>query len=315
MQPFYCSSCGKQNAPDAKFCNECAKPMAYAPPIEPIWQPPTQIACPSCRMMNPSNYEFCHVCHKPLFYSQPVQTPLHQSLEAPPNPDSLGYKIGAWWGKQPTSTKLTILGIALFCLLSFVVIVSQNQRPKQDKASSAFTSTPAVSTPAPEETSKQKLERVKRVLESYGTIDAFEKAIVLINSIPKEAPEYKEAQSLVKPTQVRIAKLYEQAEIEKNPIRVINSKFIISGFGSVALWKVTFENRSNQRIGNLKYRTLYYAETGKQINQGGTEAILDYTIQKVFEPRSKRTIEINDGFIQKDVVKGTFELVSWETIN
>jgi hypothetical protein len=44
------------------------------------------------------------------------------------------------------------------------------------------------------------------------------------------------------------------------------------------------------------------------------EAILDYTVQKVIEPRSKRTIEINDGFIQQDVVKGTFELVSWETI-
>jgi hypothetical protein len=33
MQPFFCSSCGKQNAPDARFCIHCA--VAITPPIQP----------------------------------------------------------------------------------------------------------------------------------------------------------------------------------------------------------------------------------------------------------------------------------------
>jgi predicted amidophosphoribosyltransferase len=32
MQPIYCLSCGKPNTPDAKFCNECAKPLFYTKP-------------------------------------------------------------------------------------------------------------------------------------------------------------------------------------------------------------------------------------------------------------------------------------------
>jgi hypothetical protein len=34
MHPMYCSSCGKPNASDAKFCNECAKPLFYAQPVQ-----------------------------------------------------------------------------------------------------------------------------------------------------------------------------------------------------------------------------------------------------------------------------------------
>jgi hypothetical protein len=34
LQPIYCSSCGKPNAPNAKFCNECAKPLYDATPAQ-----------------------------------------------------------------------------------------------------------------------------------------------------------------------------------------------------------------------------------------------------------------------------------------
>jgi hypothetical protein len=109
----------------------------------------------------------------------------------------------------------------------------------------------------------------------------------------------------------------EKAKMLQNaPLRVVNSKFEHNGFGAVAVWTVTFENRSSQRLGNIKYRTKYFAETGKQIDQGGVDALLgEYTIQKVIEPNSTRTLEITDGFIKKDVARGTFELVFWEKIN
>src|SRR6476620_4305649 len=42
------------------------------------------------------------------------------------------------------------------------------------------------------------------------------------------------------------------------------------GFDTVALWHITFWNRSDKPIGNIRYRTRYMAETGDQVDRAGS---------------------------------------------
>jgi hypothetical protein len=88
------------------------------------------------------------------------------------------------------------------------------------------------------------------------------------------------------------------------------------GFDAVALWQITFWNRSDKPIGNIRYRTRYTAETGDQVDRGGVDALLgDYTIRRVIPPHQKRTLEINDGFLHHEAARASFEIVSFEFVN
>jgi uncharacterized membrane protein YvbJ len=49
-----CPSCGSDNREGAKFCGECAAPLAAA------------LACPSCDTANPKGRKFCDSCGQPL---------------------------------------------------------------------------------------------------------------------------------------------------------------------------------------------------------------------------------------------------------
>ena len=49
-----CPSCGCDNREGAKFCGECAAPLAAA------------LACPSCGTANPKGRKFCDSCGQPL---------------------------------------------------------------------------------------------------------------------------------------------------------------------------------------------------------------------------------------------------------
>lgn len=88
------------------------------------------------------------------------------------------------------------------------------------------------------------------------------------------------------------------------------------GFDTVVLWHITFWNKSDKPIGNIRYRTRYIAETGDQVDHGGVDAPLgDYMIRKVIPPHQERTIEINDGFVHREAAKADFQIVSWEFVN
>ena len=88
------------------------------------------------------------------------------------------------------------------------------------------------------------------------------------------------------------------------------------GFGSIALWQVTFHNNSKRSIGNIKYRTAYLAETGAVVGQGGADSLISKdTVQKVIMPGERRMIEINDGFISDEAHNAGFEVVSWEYLD
>src|SRR5918994_619911 len=47
-----CSTCGTENRPGAKFCSECASPLAAG--------------CPTCGTVNPPTAKFCSECATPL---------------------------------------------------------------------------------------------------------------------------------------------------------------------------------------------------------------------------------------------------------
>ncbi len=66
-----CSNCGTENAPGAKFCNQCATRLASG--------------CPSCGTVNAANARFCSECGTPLPASaqQPPARPPRRATTAP----------------------------------------------------------------------------------------------------------------------------------------------------------------------------------------------------------------------------------------
>ena len=66
-----CASCRTENPPAAKFCTECAAPLARP--------------CPSCGTANASSAKFCSECATPLTGEAAAATP----ATSPPAPGSL----------------------------------------------------------------------------------------------------------------------------------------------------------------------------------------------------------------------------------
>jgi hypothetical protein len=81
------------------------------------------------------------------------------------------------------------------------------------------------------------------------------------------------------------------------------------------MWYVTFYNSGDKPIGNISYRTSYVSETGGQVDKGGVDSFLGgHVVSKVIPPNQKRTIEINDGFLNSQAYKANFEVVSCEFV-
>lgn len=101
-----------------------------------------------------------------------------------------------------------------------------------------------------------------------------------------------------------------------NDLTVVKSSWQEGGFGAISIWKVTFKNNSDKAIGNIKYRTVYYSETGTVVDKGGVDSILDKKlVQKVIPPKSTRTLEINDGFTHSQAHRAAFEIVGCEFVS
>lgn len=113
----FCTSCGKQLAPDDVFCKVCGKPVAntapstaipavisQSPSADPVTPPADTVVipvhpmppaastssaayvifCRACGKQSPSNYEFCEACGAPLRGTVPAA----QVLLQPPAPAS-----------------------------------------------------------------------------------------------------------------------------------------------------------------------------------------------------------------------------------
>jgi hypothetical protein len=131
---------------------------------------------------------------------------------------------------------------------------------------------------------------------------------IQLDAIPKDAPEFKEAEVLRKRAADILADFAEKNDLKNNPLKIVESHWSAGGFGTVGIWKVTFKNRSDKPIGNIRYKTTYDAETGNKVSSGSG------LIQKVIPPNSQRTLEINDGFISKEAYKAGFEITKWEFV-
>jgi hypothetical protein len=76
-----CPSCGFENPDTAKFCGDCARPLART------------TACPSCGVENPAGQKFCNECAQPLSAAPKTTAP---SLDRDPRdytPKHLADKI------------------------------------------------------------------------------------------------------------------------------------------------------------------------------------------------------------------------------
>ena len=105
-----------------------------------------------------------------------------------------------------------------------------------------------------------------------------------------------------------------QTKAKNEGLVALKSTWKKGGFDNIAIWTVTFENKTDKPIGNIQYRTAYYAETHAVVDKGGIDAVLrsKNLIQKVIKPHSKRTIEIRDGFLHHEAVTASFEIIDWE---
>jgi hypothetical protein len=97
-------------------------------------------------------------------------------------------------------------------------------------------------------------------------------------------------------------------------IKVVKYSWEFDALGMVAIMHVTLKNISNVTVGNIKYESHYYAETGKSADYpfgaGGVKEI-----EKMLKPGQTRTFDLNDGFIVKsDADRATFAVVSYEVI-
>jgi hypothetical protein len=106
----------------------------------------------------------------------------------------------------------------------------------------------------------------------------------------------------------------EEAAAEADPLDVVHSSWRFGGFDSVAIWTVTFRNRSTRPVGNIKYVTDYRAETGDLVDQCGEKAFGDHVIRKVIPAKSSRTLEINDCFVNHQAARAGFNVTGWEFV-
>lgn len=158
------------------------------------------------------------------------------------------------------------------------------------------------------------LKEAKKLYTKQSTRKELEAASLHLKAIPENAAEYKEAQNLTKQIEKDDKVLADKEEINKAPLVVLSAHWRKGGFNTVAVWTVTFQNKSDKPVGDITYKTHYVSETGNDV--GGTGGILgDGKIQKIIPPKQKRTITINDGFVHSQADSGEFEMTGWRFVN
>lgn len=101
----------------------------------------------------------------------------------------------------------------------------------------------------------------------------------------------------------------------KPDLELVKSTWKKGGFGSVAIWVVTVRNNSNKNLGDIKFRTGYFSETGNKVGRGGVDGLIGKdTIEKIVPAKKTRTFEVNDGFVSDEAETAGFEIVSWREV-
>ena len=141
------------------------------------------------------------------------------------------------------------------------------------------------------------------------SLEDLERCRDMLKAISPQDLEFSQAQALLAQIPAKIATAEEQDWVEKHPLKIVSKNWTAGGFGNVGLWRVTFENRSTRPVGNIRYETSYFAETGGKV--GSKKDV----IQKVIGPKQRRTLEINDGFIHKEAHEADIEIVGSEYLD
>lgn len=151
--------------------------------------------------------------------------------------------------------------------------------------------------------SSEHLAEAKRLdLKANPSKEEYELLTKHLKGVPQGSNEYKDAQVLLK-----------KVENRKDALQVVGTSWRRGAFGAAGIWTVTFHNKSDRPVGDIKYTTRYYSETGNDL--GGTGGLFTTgEIQKVIPPGQKRTIKVNDGFIDREAARGNFEVTGWRVI-
>lgn len=137
-----------------------------------------------------------------------------------------------------------------------------------------------------------------------------------LKAIPETAPEFKDAQIILKKIESTVKAKAESDKADKadsDPLQVVSTRWRRGAFGAAGIWTVTFYNKSDKPIGDINYQTRYYSETGNDL--GGTGGFFSSgEVQKIIPPRQKRTIQINDRFIHKEAASASFTVADWRFV-
>jgi uncharacterized membrane-anchored protein YhcB (DUF1043 family) len=165
------------------------------------------------------------------------------------------------------------------------------------------------------------LEAAKSMLDGRNFPHNLEMLMNHLASIPEEAPESSQVPTLTERLDERLEQIEaeeearREAEVDSEPLEIVKSSWQRGEKNPVAVWEITFKNRSKRPVGNMKFRTEYFSETGRTISRGGLDRSLrQIVIQKVIAPLSSRTITINDGFVRNDASDASFVLVGWQFV-
>jgi hypothetical protein len=115
--------------------------------------------------------------------------------------------------------------------------------------------------------------------------------------------------------QLTDAKLIKSVEARREAIlqqvKVVDYTWGVGGLGLVGIIKVTIKNLSKYPLGNFKYETTYYSETGIASKSWGGARELE----KLIKPGQTRTFEINDGYIDKEKAeKMSFKITGYDVL-
>jgi len=257
----------------------------------------------------------------------PKAQPITQQTASTGEPISPFSKFIDWFSGLNSSAKKLVVGSAVFVVLGGIGViiqtVDQARNPENYRKSDSVETVPNLANLAPPPlaetesfkslTSGQHLEEAKKVAKGSPNSAQIQAGLTHLEAIPSTAVEYKEAQMVTKQLQKLSDAEDAKRDIEQNPIKVLSATWRRGAFGAAGIWSVTFQNRSDRPVGDIKYRTRYFSETDNAV--GGTGGFFgDGVIQKVIPPKQKRTIQLNDGFIDKEAASGTFEVTGWRFV-
>jgi hypothetical protein len=99
-------------------------------------------------------------------------------------------------------------------------------------------------------------------------------------------------------------------------LKVLNVSWHKGGFDTVSILNVTIKNLSKSFIDDIQYDTVYTAETGETVTKGGAHQLFGVKdVKKVVLPGQTRTLEINDGFIDTEAVRVTFQITGYKLLD